>query len=245
MNEKPNNFRRVPYAEYEANHMFKVMRHFPELAKTIPEVHEIQVKAGRNWQDQFKSKVEKPRELKFRSTRRLDSLKKSAVGMEGVGGQMDEMRKVLLISRNPNMANQLKKSGNMLENGPDDGMTGGFSLSSPGNGSVGLLEDNMQRGPESMSRASTRKGPRETRTHLELANEKLEKSSLSHAPTSQVNNLIGFQGQDLTMDEFDVQLRRCMQIVLTRKELIAMFSSMDADGSGLIDGVEFTRYVFK
>ena len=106
-------------------------------------------------------------------------------------------------------------------------MEGGFSLSSPGNGSVGLLED-VQRGPESMSRLSTRQGARDTRSALETANEKLEKASLSHAPTGQVNNLIGFQGLDLTVVEFDVQLRRCMQIVLTKKELHAMFDSMDA-----------------
>jgi hypothetical protein len=77
---------------------------------------------------------------------------------------------------------------------------------------------------------------------LTTANAKLAKASLSYAPSAEYNILAGFQGQDLNEAEFDVQLRRCLQVNLSKKELTAMFRSMDADGSGLIDGVEFTRY---
>ena len=113
MNARPNNYRRVSYAEHEATHLFKVMRHFPELAKTMPEVHEMQVAAGRNWEDQKKPGKEKPRPFSLRSTHKLDALKGSAHG-SGVGGQMNEVRKLLLCSRNPAMAKKLKASGHFL-----------------------------------------------------------------------------------------------------------------------------------
>jgi len=274
LNARPNNYRRVSYAEHEESHLFKVMRHFPELAKTLPEVHEMQVKAGRNWEDQSKPGKVKPRELSFRSTHRLDSFKTSVHGTS-VGGQMNEMRKVLLCSRNPAMAKRLAESSATpyLENGsistnpsrspprslPPSGME------SPGNGTIGLLEDSQIRGPESRPAGSNSKSMTMESTSgaegsvatadkvdkygnllsidpLESANLKLAKASVSYAPTGQVNILAGFQGQDLNNEEFDVQLKRCLQVNLSKKELVAMFNSMDADGSGLIDGVEFTRY---
>lgn len=44
--------------------------------------------------------------------------------------------------------------------------------------------------------------------------------------------------------EFGVQLKRCMNIMLSKAELDAMFLSIDVDGDEQIDGVEFTRYFF-
>ena len=278
MNERPNNYRRVPYAEHEASHLFKVMRHFPELAKTMPEVHDIQVKAGRNWVDQKKPGKEKPREISYTTTRKLTSLKKSLHGSVGVGGQMNEVRKVLLCSRNPQMAKRLQETSPYLENGslstnPSRAPT---ALLSPGiasgdynmtgNGTIGLLEDSGPRGPESRphgmamdalqstsiqeagstATVSTEKydkyGNLRSIDPLESANSKLAKASVSYAPTTEFNILAGFQGQDLNEEEFNVQLKRCLQVNLTKKELFALFRSMDVDGSGLIDGVEFTRY---
>jgi hypothetical protein len=278
LNARPNNYRRVSYAEHEEMHLFKVMRHFPELAKTLPEVHEMQVKAGRNWEDQSKPGKVKPRDISFRSTRRLDSLKSSVHGTSA-GGQMDEMRKVLLCSRNPAMAKRLAESSATpyLENGsistnPSRSPTRSVRVAPPvmspglqsgeykldGNGTIGLLEDSQTRGPESKvlggnasgaldnSVVSTEKfdkyGNLLSVDPLESANLKLAKASVSYAPTGEVNILAGFQGQDLNAEEFDVQLKRCLQVNLNKKELAAMFASMDADGSGLIDGVEFTRY---
>jgi len=289
MNERPNMFRRVPYAEHEETHLFKVMRHFPQLAKTLPEVHDIQVKMGRNWVDQHKPGKEKRREISFTSTRRLEDLKKSAHGV--AGGQMNEMRKVLLCSRNPAMAKRLQEASSTryLQNGslssaptptatmPNTpaamhssngnanpmsagAMAGEYNIA--GNGTVGLLEDSDRRGPESRPlgappdlHATTistigdshvikldKYGNDVNEDPLTTANAKLAKASLSYAPSSEYNILAGFQGQDLNEAEFDVQLRRCLQVNLSKKELVAMFGSMDADGSGLIDGVEFTRY---
>jgi len=281
MNERPNMFRRVPYAEHEETHLFKVMRHFPDLAKTLPEVHDIQVKMGRNWVDQHKPGKEKPREKSYRSTRKLDELKRSAHG--AAGGQMDDMRRVLLCARNPAMAKRLQEANSTryLQNGslssaPTPVVTlpstpaamhsssrgpfaGDYKIT--GNGTVGLLEDGGRKGPESRPlgapdlHAATlstigefhaakldKFGNDINADPLKTANAKLGKASLSYAPSAELNILAGFQGQDLNVEEFDVQLRRCLQVNLSKQELEAIFSSMDADGSGLIDGVEFTRY---
>ena len=86
--------------------------------------------------------------------------------------------------------------------------------------------------------ASKLKGP----NPLEVANDKMSKSAMSFTPLGSMNVLAGFQGQDLDKEQLAVQLQRCLQIVLSKEELTALFDSMDADGSGLIDGVEFTRY---
>lgn len=83
-------------------------------------------------------------------------------------------------------------------------------------------------------------------TPLQRANKKLTKVSVSYNALSANNDLSGFQnGLPLNIDEFDAQLRRCLNIVLTREEQMALFAEMDEDGSGDIDGVEFTRYFFK
>lgn len=274
MNERPNHFRRVPYAEFEGTHLFKVMRHFPELAKSMPEVHKMQVKIGRNWEDQKKPQKERPREIAFRSTHALDKLKKSALE-DNSTTHMDEIRKVLLISRNPQLAGAFPKRPRALEamdsgshldsfsrielgDSRDhlaSGSPGGGSLAlndAPGamqaiqgDGTVGILES-KGRGPESYasttgSRSRLTKS-RQGKTPLQVANDKLTKGALSFAPLGTMNVLAGFQGQDLNKEELSVQLQRCLQIVLRKEELDALFSSMDADDSGLIDGVEFTRY---
>jgi hypothetical protein len=83
-------------------------------------------------------------------------------------------------------------------------------------------------------------------TPLARANMKLTKVSVSFNAQSSNNDLSGFQsGLPLSLNEFDRQLRRCLNITLTREELEDVFANMDADGSGDIDGVEFTRYFFK
>ena len=83
-------------------------------------------------------------------------------------------------------------------------------------------------------------------TPLARANMKLTKVSVSFNALSSNNDLSGFQsGLPLSLDEFDRQLRRCLNITLTKEELEDVFANMDADGSGDIDGVEFTRYFFK
>lgn len=81
--------------------------------------------------------------------------------------------------------------------------------------------------------------------HLQNANDKLTKFSISYDSRKANNDLNGFQNEVLTKEELNIQLKRCLTIYLSDEELDALFINMDADGSGLIDGVEFTRYFFK
>eukprot|EP01033_Poteriospumella_lacustris_P013226 gene13226-9473_t len=76
------------------------------------------------------------------------------------------------------------------------------------------------------------------------ANNKLKKVAVSFDSSSYNSHLAGFQGAKLQKQEFHMLLRRCLNIHLKSGEFDALFSTMDADGSGLIDGVEFIRYFF-
>jgi hypothetical protein len=78
----------------------------------------------------------------------------------------------------------------------------------------------------------------------EAADQKLTKISISFDSQSYNSHLAGFSGSKLNKKEFAVHLRRCLNIHLKKSELDALFEKMDADGSMLIDGVEFVRYFF-
>lgn len=85
-----------------------------------------------------------------------------------------------------------------------------------------------------------------TLSPLASANERLTKASLSFDSRCMINVLDGFQGcSELTKKEFEVQLRRCLNILLSPAEFDALFISMDVNNSNTIDAVEFTRYFFK
>jgi hypothetical protein len=79
---------------------------------------------------------------------------------------------------------------------------------------------------------------------LTEANAKLTKISISFDSGSTNSYLAGFQGARLNKKDFNIQLRRCLNINLRRIELDCLFARMDDDCSGLIDGVEFIRYFF-
>lgn len=79
---------------------------------------------------------------------------------------------------------------------------------------------------------------------VQRADQKLTKISISFDSQSYNSHLAGFQGAKLTKEEFGILLRRCLNIHLKKIELDALFNKMDADGSKLIDGVEFIRYFF-
>ena len=57
----------------------------------------MQEKIGRNWTDRDPVRVERPREVKYKSTHRLGELSKSS--LDEFRAPMDEMRKVLMTSR--------------------------------------------------------------------------------------------------------------------------------------------------
>lgn len=79
---------------------------------------------------------------------------------------------------------------------------------------------------------------------VDAADHKLAKISISFDSQSYNSHLAGFSGSKLNKREFFIQLRRCLNINLSRVERDALFEKMDVDRSGLIDGVEFVRYFF-
>jgi hypothetical protein len=79
---------------------------------------------------------------------------------------------------------------------------------------------------------------------LEAANHKLSKVAVSYDALSNFNILKGFQGAKMDILQFDGQLKRCINVNLTKGELYAMFKSMDIDDSNTIEPVEFIRYFF-
>ena len=85
-----------------------------------------------------------------------------------------------------------------------------------------------------------------SQTPLQRAEYKLGKCSMIYDKRRMNDDLAGFSdGPPLTYDEFHTQLRRCLNINLTREEFEALFDHMDMDGNKVIDAVEFVRYFFK
>lgn len=80
---------------------------------------------------------------------------------------------------------------------------------------------------------------------LVSGNEKLTKFAVRYDSRRMNNDLDGFHERILDKAYFDYQLKRCLCIYLTPEELDAVFTSIDMDRSGYIDGVEFLRYFFK
>jgi len=83
-------------------------------------------------------------------------------------------------------------------------------------------------------------------TPLQSAEVKLAKTSLKYDKRCINDDLAGFvDGPGLTLEQLDIQLKRCLNIILSPEELEALFLSMDLDNNKCIDGVEFSRYFFK
>lgn len=210
--------------------MHKLFRQFPELQSSLQGVTEMQRSMGRNFADQENPTLrEHPREIMFKSTHRLQELSRSSLGE--FCAPMDEMRKVLMRSRGSKMSGSgsgPSSSSRAADRAEDSlGQVGDCAnytgaLGEQPQTQVGM--DNNEPGPLSVARV------------------KLAKASLSFNPNGPVNVLRGFQGMALTIEEFDSLLRRGLNIILLKRELHALFNSMDADLSGYIDGVEFTRY---
>ena len=54
----------------------------------------------------------------------------------------------------------------------------------------------------------------------------------------------GFHGARLALDEFKLQIMRCLQLKLSSAEMDALFHSFEIDVCETIDGVHFTRFFF-
>lgn len=86
------------------------------------------------------------------------------------------------------------------------------------------------------------KKPPKEQDPLKRANQKLAKISQTFDPLGVNNHLKAFNGVVLNKPELRELMRRCLNIQMTPVEFDAFFLEMDADGSLLIDGVEFVRY---
>lgn len=217
LNARPNDFRRVAYSEFENDHVHRVFRHFPELQSSLGDVKSLQANMGRNWVDRDPVRKERSREVSLKSTHHLAELSKSS--LDEFRAPMDEMRKILMRSRSDHKSTSSIRSSDRHSTGPGD-----------------------EAGPAEEEGQGIREALGDVAEALRVGQQKLTKASLSFNPTGTINVLAGFQAAELTISEFDSQLRRSLSIMLRKKELEALFGSMDADGSGLIDGVEFTRY---
>lgn len=243
MNARPNDFRRVAYSEFENDHVHRLFRHFPELQTSLKDVKAMQQNIGRNWTDRDPIRKERPREIIHKSTHRLGELSKSS--LDECRAPMDEMRRVLIQSRDQS------KTFSVSGNGSRASSTGSLALQNPSVHSKDQYNPSLDASahPENTDDAHQADPPNSS-SHtntpyavaLASAEHKLAKAALSFNPLSTVNVLVGFQGMPMTLSELNSQLKRSLSINLTKSELQALFDSMDVDGSGFIDGVEFTRY---
>ena len=201
MNEAFNSFRSVSLAEVENDHLFRSMRHFPQLARSLSAVKALQLENGRDFNDTKRTKAEKPRVIQRKSTHKLESLKTSVLG---------EINHISKINR------------------------------------ILLTERGKQREALAAERALSMGTVLKVElTPLVSAEKKLANIAIKYDARRMNNDLAGFiYGPELTYDEFDTQLRRCLNINLSNEELHALFHQMDSDGNKHIDGVEFTRYFF-
>jgi hypothetical protein len=155
------------------------------------------------------------RKLLHTSTHKLDSLTKSSFG------EFDEVKsfkKLLIDERAKQRKQEMELTQKLI----------GVSASAPtSSGSPGRVE------------------PRDT-DPLRSAKEKLGVFSQSFEPKLPDNQIWigGFHGARLTMDEFKVQIMRCLQLKLSTAEMEALFNSFEIDVFETIDGVHFTRLFF-
>jgi len=75
MNEEQNKFRKVVFREYEEDHMFRVLRAFPQIRLSVPLVRAHQSAFGRDWiSTKNPNKPVYERERMFTSTHQLKQL---------------------------------------------------------------------------------------------------------------------------------------------------------------------------
>jgi hypothetical protein len=208
----------LPTIEFEQEHTFKSLRHFPDLRMTKRDISDMKTKRSSNL-DRSSPTLGIVRSLQFRSTHKLDELSRSS--LDNVGSSMSDFRKILLENRK---RNKLLLPGERPR-ASDLSLSSSSSLSS-----VGVTET----GTESL-----------VSDPLSIANQKLTKVSVSFDALALNSHLAGFAGSKLNKSEFEIQLRRCINVNLKKAELDALFRCMDEDDSDMIDGVEFVRYFFK
>lgn len=234
MNTRQLNQGLLPTIEFEKSHTYKSFRHFPDLRMSAYEIEHMKTKRSSNL-ERSKPTINITRKLQRRSTHHLDELSRSS--LDEIGSSLSDFRKILLENRKKNQVLLPGERARALPmpTSPNGGLDGGDSMVSSlqGGGASGLLSQSSQPYEEF------------TGEPVDIANQKLTKLSISFDAMSYNSHLAGFAGARLTKQEFETQLRRCINVNLKKAELDALFLQMDEDGSGLIDGVEFVRYFFR
>lgn len=214
MNILPNPYRNIPFEESETDHTFKVYRHFPELRKSVETI------AIFHNEKETTNRIDRENRKSTHLNKRDITLKSTHI--------LDELSKSCLADihtlhdfRKVLFSNKLKKAPHVVETNDE--------TLDPSTENHNYLNEGIGNGYI---------------TALRAANDKLTKRSLSHDSRDPISYLLGFEGLKLDKYDFNVQIRRCLNINLTRDELEALFFSMDVDTSGFVDGVEFVRYFF-
>mmetsp|Transcript_10431 Transcript_10431/g.15716 ORF Transcript_10431/g.15716 Transcript_10431/m.15716 type:complete len:420 (+) Transcript_10431:662-1921(+) len=243
-------------AEFRKQHAYATLKHFPELKKSLQEFDNVNLQLGESHSNNQNSyslnKDSKDNEFTRSdasarkslnsstnytrpSTRVLDDLKKSSVDEITA---LSEFKKVLVESRRASKISQGLVPGAITSFMEKEAT---FSRAN----TAAEYEDtaSIESRPHSVQSKSVSRSA--TTDPLQLANEKIAKVSLSFDFRSPNNPLTGFYGTQLDKKEFAQSLRRCLNINLSRSELDALFDSIDANGNGRLDGVEFVRYFFR
>jgi hypothetical protein len=230
MNTRQLNQGLLPTIEFEKSHTYKSFRHFPDLRMSAYEIEHMKTKRSSNLECS-KPTMNISRKVIKRSTHHLDELSRSS--LDEIGSNLSDFRKILLENRKRNQVLLPGERSRALPL-PSGGLDGDSMVSSlQGGGASGVFTTTNQPYEEF------------TGEPVDIANQKLTKVSISFDALSYNSHLAGFAGAKLTKQEFETQLRRCINVNLKKAELDALFLQMDEDGSGLIDGVEFVRYFFR
>ena len=193
----------IPSSDFQKQHAFDTLRHFPELRKSLDEIKNIitppsttdEMADKNGWDDSYglmkrQKRQQINREISFRSTYKLDALKKTSIDEFKT---MADFRKVLLENR--------KKNGLSLSSLP---LHKKINQESVDNNPTGDVYD-----------------------PLKAANEKLSKVSLSYDSLMVNSPLLAFDGTILQKNQFQTLLRRCLNITLKKEEIDALFINMD------------------
>lgn len=221
MNERFNPFRSVPIEEIESEHTFHTLRHFPLISKSINS-SKISINKLNNENKNNEIKVKKIKNIKLKSTHKLNELCKSSLNEFNT---LSTFRYQIINERNKN--NLLNSSSSFS------------SSSSPSSPSHNSSSSPLKNSLKNIKNLKKLNNP------LKSGNEKLTKFAVRYDSRRMNNDLDGFHERVLDKTYFDYQLKRCLCVYLSPEELDAVFTYIDLDKSGFIDGVEFLRYFFK
>ena len=263
-----------PTLEFERMHTFKSFRQFPELRKSVSAIENIafasadplyHMRSGAIRRKKQQTSTHRLAELSQSSLSDVSSVmddfrrimidnRRKNMALTGArplssqssvaGGSLGDFQ-----SSTASLASSIPQRRPLLDGGDDDDVRCDAPFESTDNDDAPQSTAQRRLGsfvrPPVARRASFFSSEEsQSADPLLRANNKLKKIAVSFDSSSYNSHLAGFQGAKLQKQEFHMLLRRCLNIHLKAGEFDALFTTMDADGSGLIDGVEFIRYFF-